>query len=685
MSQADGFDDRERANSLQRTARAKSAPAPDPGEGAAHERKPFTVDDLYLHRKILALDCSSAADAAAVAVRSVDRENDSYATHLWVFSLDGKSQVQFTHGSGGDSSPRWSPDGKSLAFLSTRGGGAAQVHRMARAGGEASQLGEFAESVTDLAWAPDGRKLFVTSAVLVDPERRGQRSDEPAPKRTTTAPEVVWRLPYKEDGVGYLLQREIHLFALDAESGRHRQLTQGAFDVLAFQVSPSGKRLAYTRTRGGRFGHCSDLWVCNSDGSAPEQLTHGHAIVMQPAWSPDESHIAFTGAVEEGDAEPALWLFDMQSRTPRKLGDVDVADPTSLCWSDDGKSLFFCRAHRGRHQVARIALPGDELSVLVAGDRQIGAFGMTDRHMVFVPEHPSTGSELFVAGLDGGAECQLGELNPWWRERTPIDAELRSFEVPDGLGGSEQIEGWLLRERGKPGPTPLLSDMNGGPASYALLDFDTNVFWQVLCSNGWAVLALNAVGSASYGHEFCRRLAGHWGDYDLPQHEAAVRQLQREGVCDGRVAVSGKSYGGYLSAWATGHTDLFKAAVVMAPVGNIETHYGTSDGGYYADPFYLASQPRFDRVRARELSPLQHIEKSRTPTLFLQGKEDERCPKCQSEELFVSLMRAGDTPAEMVLYPGENHSFLGSGAPSCRSDAARRIVGWVNRFCGASG
>lgn len=117
----------------------------------------------------------------------------------------------------------------------------------------------------------------------------------------------------------------------------------------------------------------------------------------------------------------------------------------------------------------------------------------------------------------------------------------------------------------------------------------------------------------------------------------------------------------------------------MAPVANIETHYSTSDGGYYADPFYMASKPEFDPALARKLSPLDHIAKATTPTLFLQGKDDERCPKCQSEELFVSLCRAGETPTELVLYPGETHGFLGSGAPSCREDASGRIVDWVVR------
>ncbi|MFC7208628.1 alpha/beta hydrolase family protein [Comamonas endophytica] len=268
---------------------------------------------------------------------------------------------------------------------------------------------------------------------------------------------------------------------------------------------------------------------------------------------------------------------------------------------------------------------------------------------------------------------------PWWKERTAIQVDAVSFQVPGDSDETEEIEGWLIRAKDNTGPSPLFNDIHGGPAAYALLDFDSTVHWQVLCSQGWAILALNAVGSASFGQDFNHRLAGLWGMLDMPQHLAAIASLQADGVCDERLAVCGKSYGGYLTAWTIGHTDLFKAAVVMAPVGNIETHYGTSDGGYYADPFYMATAPRFDREKARSLSPLQHIEKANTPTLFMQGKEDERCPKCQSEELFVSFMRASDSPTELVLYPDEGHGFLGEGAPACRADASQRIVNWVSQ------
>jgi dipeptidyl aminopeptidase/acylaminoacyl peptidase len=678
-------DDRRTAPPPDSPAQHPIAPADHQADDSPPPPQPFTVEDLYLHQKITEIECSAAAGMAVCSVTSVDREKDGYVSSLWLYALEGNHTLQLTRGSGKDNSPRWSPDGQQVAFLSDRAGGSPQVHVIGHRGGEARQVSRLPSSVTNLQWMPDGRQLLVAAAVTVDPDQRGARTAAPPPPRGSSAPEVAWKLPYKEDGIGYLLQREIHLFSVDAESGEHRQLTDGAFDVVAFDVSADGRQIAYARTRGGRFSHRYDLWRCDASGDHAVQLTEGHAIVMQPTWSPDGHYIAFTGAIEEGDAEPALWLYDCAQQRARRLGDVDVADPTSLHWAADSRSLVFCRAHRGCHQVVRIDIADpQQLDVLLGGDRQLGAFGCTGDRMAFAAEHPSLASELRTAAIDGRGERQVSDLNAWWRQRPPIEAEIRTFEVPDGQGGTESIEGWLLRGRSSgadKGPGPLLNDIHGGPAAYALMDFDTNVFWQVLCASGWSVLALNAVGSASYGHEFCRRLSGHWGEYDLPQHLAAIAQLQAEGVCDDRVAMSGKSYGGYLSAWGTGHTDVFRAAVVMAPVGNIETHYGTSDGGYYADPYYLATQPRFDRERARALSPLQHIEKSRTPTLFLQGKEDERCPKCQSEELFVSLLRAGDTPAELVLYPGETHSFLGAGAPSCRRDAAARIVEWINRFC----
>jgi dipeptidyl aminopeptidase/acylaminoacyl peptidase len=644
---------------------------------------PFTVDDLALHKKITQLHCVPGLDQVACTVRSVDKDKDTYTSCIWSFPLAGGDSMQLTRGPGLDSTPRWSPDGKWLAFLSTRGQGAPQLHVLPRAGGEARQVTSFAKGAVDFRWLPDGEGFVVTAAIGVDPDLRGRRGE--AGERSDRSPEVAWRLPYKANGVGYLLAREIHLFRVDLADGGQTQLTDGPFDIKEFDVSPDGRQLAYSRSREGRFAHRTDLWLMDLASGKAKQATSGHAIVMQPAWSHDGRRIAFTGNRKVGDSQVNLWLYDLatgDSWTPAG-DDLEVADPASVHWLPDAQALICKFANKGRHEIARVSLQGGKVEPLVTGARQFGALAFNGAHFAFSQETPTGPSELYACTAGGQEERRLSDFNGWWRERTPIECEMKSFEVPDGKGGTESIEGWLIRAKGARGPQPLLGDIHGGPASYALLDFDTNVFWQVLCSRGWSVLALNAVGSGSYGREFCTRLSGHWGELDLPQHLAAVKQLQAEGIADERVAVSGKSYGGYLSAWTIGHTGMFKAAVVMAPVGNIETHYGTSDGGYYADPLYMATAPKFDRELARKLSPLQHIEQATTPTLFLQGKDDERCPKCQSEELFVSLMRAGDTPAELVLYPGEDHGFLGEGAPACRTDAASRIVDWVVRWCAA--
>ena len=645
--------------------------------------KPFTPQDLFLHQRVTDVHCVSGLDLAAAAVRSVDRGQDNYQSCIWAISLSGGPARQLTRGPGLEHSPRWSPDGNQLAFISNRGGAAPQLYLMPRQGGEARQLGQFELGVSRLRWEADGKSLLATVALPVDPDARGRRGAPPGP-RSDSAPEVCWRLPYKSDGVGYLLRREIHLFRIDAASGLASQLSDGPFDIEAFEPSPNGKHIACARTREGRYAHCTDLWVCDRDGDRPRRLTHDHATVTQPVWSPDGRWIAFGGAAAEGDGQASLWLLEFASGEVSPLGPegLELGDIAHMCWSANSRRLVLVRASRGRHEIVSVSIPEGQLDTLVDGNRQLGAFGCNEDWLVYSVDAPDRPNELFASNVEGRSERRLSDLNPWWRERMPIEMERRQFEVPNGLGGVETIQGWLLRAQGHEGPMPLLDDAHGGPAGCALLDYDSNVYWQSLCSQGWAVLLLNTVGSSSFGREFCERLSGHWGELDLPQHLAAIAQLRDEGLCDDRIAIAGKSYGGYLAAWAIGHCDLFRAAVVMAPVGNIETHYGTSDGGYYADPLYVDAAPRFDRERARDLSPLQNIEKAETPTLFLQGKDDERCPKCQSEELFVSLHRAGTTPTELVLYPGEHHHFLSEGKPSCRTDAARRIIDWLIRHSG---
>jgi dipeptidyl aminopeptidase/acylaminoacyl peptidase len=641
---------------------------------------PFQPDDLLLYQEITELDCVPNLEVAACEVKTLSQEQDTSSTAIWLVPLDGSAPRAFTTGPA-DSMPRWSPDGSQLAFLSSRGGGR-QIHLIRREGGEAQQLSHIPSGAMAIGWAPDGRRLLAVCTLTIDPDTRGDRNSQGNQNRPTYAPKLVWRLPYKLDGIGYILDTEIHLFTVDAQTGEHIQLTDGPYEVRSAQWSPDCRQIVYTRTREGRFAHRTDVWLMDEDGSNQRQISHDVAIVQYPKWSPDGRFILFTGSADEGDAQMRLWLYDVATNSVKPLGDeaLEVVSGKTVYWSPDSSKVVLVLARRGRQEVATVSVPSGELNRLVTGDRQITQVACTREHLVFVNEDARTANDVCSVDWHGKGETRLTDFNPWWRDRILPEVETRKFEVPDCDGGQETIEGWLLRPPGANGPLPLLVDVHGGPATYALVAYNWRAYWSVLVSRGWAVLALNPVGSSSYGRDFSARARGRWGKADLDQHLAAIESLREEGLADKRVAITGKSYGGFLAAWAIGNTREFRAAVVCAPISDVEAHYATSDSGYYADAYSMFGQPKVQRDKMRELSPMTHVEKARTPTLILQGEEDQRCPKSQSEELFVALMSSTDTPTEMVLYPGAGHHFFESGKPSHRIDMVTRLVAWLERW-----
>lgn len=648
-------------------------------------KKPFEPEDLALEQRIAEVHVLPDHPLVLCTVKRIDDGRN--ASSLWTFSLENGERRRFTQGNARDHCGRWAPDGREIAFLSDREEqGVSKLFCMPHDGGEARALGRLARSALSLYWRPQGDRILVRGLATVDPDARADGCDRsdgaqaPAPDRD--APQLVWRLPYKLDGSGYLLDSREHLFLIDRASGETTQLTHGDFDVRSAAWAPDGERLCFCRTREGEGEtHCTDVWMLSPASGETRRLSFEQSNSSAPSWSPDGRWIAFIGAIEDGDAQMRLWLIDVERAEVRPLGDESLEAMGELQWDRDGRELAFIQVKRGLQRIAAITVPDGRVRCIVDGERQVSHVAANADLLAYTSETASDPLELFCRPWQGGKERALSDFNAWWRERTAPEVAYRKFDVPDGDGGTERIDGWLLRpadQRGKPGP--LLVDVHGGPASYVLLDFNLHPYWQVLCSRGWSVLALNAVGSSSYGRDFAERLRAHWGERDLPQLLAAIEQLRREGRADERVAIIGSSYGGYLSAYAVGHSDQFRAAVVCAPVANMESHFGTSDSGYYADAYSTDGEPDEQRELMARLSPMTVIEQVRTPTLFLQGADDERCPRGQSEELFVKLRRAGRAPTEMVLYPGGSHHVFGTGKPAHLLDIPRRIVDWLARW-----
>ncbi|MFN3668959.1 MAG: S9 family peptidase [Brevundimonas sp.] len=633
----------------------------------------FLPSDLLRYGAISSLACTDAL--VACVLDTPDEPGDANTTKIWLAPLDGGEPRLFSAGQ--DSLPKWSPDGSELAFVSSRGEGGLQAYVMPVDGGEARAVSNLKGGVSSVEWSPDGDRLLVIAQQQVDPSAKGERSEPPSGK----TPHVVWRLPYKMDGIGYTLDRETHLFMLDKSGGDARQLTDGPFDVRSAQMSPDGRRIVYTRTRVGREASRTDVWLMDADGGNERQVSTGVASAQFPFWSPDGRWIAFSGGETEGDSRARLWLIDTRDDCVQPLGDetIEVESGDNVHWSEDSRALYFVLVRRGLQEVASIQVADGRLDVLVSGERHVLKLGLARDALVYAAASIDRPTEVFACDRAGGGERRLTDFNAWWKERDPPRVSLRSFDVPDGDGGREQIDGWLMLPPGDAeGPFPLLLDVHGGPQSIAFVEYRKTMWRHALCGRGWAVLALNPVGSSSYGLEFMKRLINRWGELDLPQQLAAADALREEGVADDRLAIYGKSYGGYLSAWAITQTDVFKAAVVSAPVANIESHFGTSDTGFYVTPYSMSGEPFVNRKAARELCPLDNMHKARTPTLLLQGVDDHRCPIGQSEEIFVTLMRSSDVAVEMVLYPDSGHHLVEEGSPSFRVDYVTRMVDWLD-------
>lgn len=644
---------------------------PDEPRTRTPDTRGFVAEDLLSFRVLLDLDLSPDGATIVYALQSIDEKGDTTFSNLWRVAAAGGPPVQLTFGHDLDDSPRFSPDGAHLAFVSNRSG-SSQLFVLSLDGGEARPVTNLRGGPGPAAWSPDGTRLAFSGSVVDD-----------APPH---APRATRRSTYKLDGSGFIGNQPTQIFVVDVAGGEARQLTHGPSSALEPRWSPDGRRLVFTRMRDGRTdGHRSDVWVIDEDGGEARAVTQRSAHSMSPAFSPDGSSIVYYGSEREGDARRVVWLVSTGGGDERVLASEDdevasfpLARTKPPVFDAEGRTVAVVTATASRSAVSMVSLADGTVRRVLDGNRQItmAVASAKGNRLAFV------WSELHVCGLlgssswNGSDERKLVDANEAWSARRAWPTvEMREVASHDGA----KHECLLLLPKGE-GPWPLLVDVHGGPQSFVELGYPYHPYWYELVSRGWAVMSLNPVGSSSYGQEASEKLRGRWGVADLPEHLAVVDALAEEGVVDAsRIAIAGKSYGGYMASWAIGNSERFRAAVCSAGVTNLESHFGTSDSGHYVDPFDLAGHLFDARERFHQLSPVRHACRSKTPTLILQGEDDQRCPVGQAEELFQSLLHASDVDVELVLYPGGDHHLAETGRPSHRVDYNTRIVAWLER------
>jgi dipeptidyl aminopeptidase/acylaminoacyl peptidase len=670
---------------------------------------PISVEDLYELGWLEDARVSPDGRHVAYVHVTVDRRANSYRRAIYLAPVAGGAPRRFTQGAKQDWQPRWSPDGSQLAFVSTRDDERGQIYLIAVDGGEARQLSTLPNGASDPAWSPDGRTLACLS--LVSEAERLQEGEGPPPppadawearrakeqrqheEERRIDPRVVGKLPYRS-GTSFFDERRRHIYLIDLPAPDEaapppRRITDGDLHHGPPAWMPDGAALLTTATRDPEadslFAYYDVLRV-PAAGGKPETLTSAGHSYFDPQPSPDGRLIAFRRLNEE------KLLADGSQIAIIPAGGGEITDLTGhsdlnveqFRWQPDGQGVLFSAGWRGDAHVYGIGLPDTPTfrqgETLVGGPRIVSDFDVgSDGTVAFIAGDAANPCDLFVRA-PGGEERRLTAINRRLLEQRrvlPIE-ELR-YSAPDG----QEVQGWALYPpEMEPGRQyPLAVHIHGGPHVMWGPGFRSMWHeWQAGAAAGYIVFFCNPRGSDGYGERWRDAIRAEWGYADSLDILAGVDHLIQGGNVDpARVAVTGGSYGGYMTAWLLGHSDRFSCGVAARGVYNLISHHSTSDAHELIEHEFNG----FPWELAEELwdhSPLAHAHKINAPLLLLHSELDYRVPISEAEQLFAFLRRQKKV-VELVRYPREGHELTRAGEPNHRADHMRRTLAWFDRFC----
>jgi dipeptidyl aminopeptidase/acylaminoacyl peptidase len=616
---------------------------------------------------------------AVVAVNRLDFDDDEYRGQLWLVPTDGRGAPRPLTLGWRDSAPRYSPDGRWLAFLRASKGGKPQLAVLPLEGGELWVLTDHPLGAGPPVWSPDSSRIAY--AVRVPEEGRygtldGVTADKEAPRRINT-------LQYRLDSLGFTLDRWQQVFVVDpfADDPVSEQVTEGEYDSEQPSWSPDGREIVFSsRRHAGRDRDLvSDVYAIAPDGSGLRKLTDTTLSASYPVYSPDGATVYFVGGELGGTGRDFvgrnLGLFSVPADgavPPRRLTDaetVHLADvPTPLVVTDEGVLVEV--EHRGAVEL-RLVDPADGTDrPVIAGSRQVNGHAAAAGRVVATVADPASAGEVVLRDNDG--ERVLTTFGAGFAKN--VDARPMEEIVgtaPDGY----PVHGWVVRPAGA-GLHPVLLLIHGGPfAQYGWRLFDEA---QVYAGAGYAVVMGNPRGSSGYGQAHGRSIAGDVGERSAVDLLALLDQALTADDLDGdRVGVLGGSHGGFMTAWLAARTDRFRAAIPERGVYALDSFSGSSDIGWcFAEEMY-----GIDPAAQARQSPLAYVDQIDIPVLIIHSEHDWRCPVEQAQRLYVALALRG-VPVELLLFPAESHELSRSGLPSHRIARFDAILDWWSRHLG---
>ena len=676
--------------------------------------RPMRSDDIVYLRSVEDPQVSPDGTAVAYVVVTPRLAENRYDRRIWIQSLKDDDAQPLT-GGGKERLVRWAPNGKNLTFVSDSEDGWSEIFSLPTNGvGERQLVARWWGRITEVQWSPDGSKIAFL-ARTPDETQYGaagsQISGAEMPARR------LHRLIYRLNGVGWTFDRPVQLYVLNADGDTQpRALTEGPWSVEGLAWSPTSEEIAFVSARhdDSDLDLCNDLWTVEvANRSNLKRLTNSTTALHSPAWSPDGSKIAYylNPTPLESPRHKRIAVFELASNSQTVLtSELDrtcspFGSPTSPCWSNS--AIVFGVEDQGNVHLYGIDSfdSGSAPERLVDGDVWVSEWSVSGNTLAYVASSATTLPELFVRtdfvphARSFGLGTAIQSVSDGGRSDDRLvtklsEALVNEIDVAEPIeftaisSDGSAVQCWALLPRGfEAGRSyPTLLNVHGGPfTQYGNHLFDE---FQFQSAAGFGVLYCNPRGSSGYSEAWGRAIrfpqaksdpGSGWGGVDFQDVMACVDEAMRrfDWIDEDRLGILGGSYGGYMTSWAIGHTDRFKAALSERACNNLLTMEHSADiAGFVRS--YVGVSHLDDPGAYMDHSPVNFLKAIKTPTLILHSELDLRCPIAQAEELFVGLRLLGQRP-EFVRFVDETHELTRSGSPKHRKERAEIVLEWFSR------
>jgi dipeptidyl aminopeptidase/acylaminoacyl peptidase len=690
----------------------------------AAEKRTITEKDLFSF--VWIADPQIAPDGSQIAfVRTtIDEKKDAYESAIWLVKTDGSEPPRPITSGVRDTTPRWSPDGRRLAFVrSVDKDGRAQppqVHLMPMAGGEPFALTDLARGANNPEWAPDGKTIAFSSTTRASEVGSGAAKPSGEKARESDV-RVVTDAVYRANGVagwGYVdRDRPAHIWTVSVPSGpgdrpTPKTITSGEFGAGNAKWSRDGARIFFVSDRRREayyYPRDSDLYSVAKDGGEPVKAVSIDGNIGAYSFSPDGKQVAFVGTLagnpERSYSQPDLWVADVaggsvdgaQSRPARNLTasyDFDVNGglggdqraprgqlPSGPVWSRDGRSIVIVVGEQGNANFTRIDAATGKTTALTTGAHDVMGYtaDANGGRIALVLSSPVRLGDLHTVDASAPSAAAPKKLTSFndelFNQLTMNEPEEIWYSSFDG----KKIQGWILKPPAfDPSKKyPLVLEIHGGPHSAYGNTFTHEFQW--MAAKGYVVLYTNPRGSSNYGQDFGNIIQFNYPGDDYKDLMAGVDELLKKGYIDeSRMGVTGGSGGGLLTNWVVTQTTRFKAAVSQRDISDWSNFWYTADFTLFT-PTWFRKAPFEDPADFARRSPITYASKIQTPLMFILGDEDWRTPPAAGGEELFRALKYLKRQTVMVRFPGENHELSRSGRPWHRVERLQHIVSWFDK------